>query len=114
MDDSFRDRVDSFNYAAYCDKCIDDHEKRIRIIEANNKEQAKLYYEREKLDLKISSVEKYLDTRIDSLEKWKDLRMAELLTEKTHKKEEKTDILTIVSLVIACISLILVGLKLIL
>ena len=101
MDDSFRDKVDSFNYAAYCDKCIDDHEKRLRIIEANNKEQAKLYYEREKLDLKISGVERYLDTRIDALEKWKDLRMAELITEKSNKVEGKHDVFSIISMIVS-------------
>jgi hypothetical protein len=93
--------MDDFKYENYCIKCIDDHEERLRVIEANNKEQAKLYYEREKLDLKIDGVQKYLDTRIDTLEKWKDLRMAELITEKSNKVEGKHDVYSIISMIVS-------------
>jgi hypothetical protein len=110
MDDSFRDKVDNFNYAAYCDKCLDDHEERIRIIEKNNKFDTKLDALETKVWAKFDANEKVYTARLTLLEKFVSDNVAVVAI----KKEGKHDTLTVISLVIACISLVLVGLKLIL
>lgn len=83
----------------FCNKCIDDHEERLRVIEKNNKLEAKI-------EVKIDA----LDTRVDLLEKYVERQLAVL----NNKKEVKHDTFSIIALVVACISLIFVGLKFIL
>ena len=108
--------MDDF-YQAHYSKCMDDHEGRLRKIEANNKEQAKLYYEREKLDMKIDSLAKLIDTRLDSIEnaanlrvapieKWMESRIIQIGIERSNKKENKSDIYAIIAVVISMISVI--------
>jgi hypothetical protein len=89
-------------HVVYCKECIKDHEERLRRIEANNKEQAKLYYEREKLDMKIDNLEKSIDFRLTPLEKWMDLRVSQIASERGNKKESKSDFFSIAAL---CISI---------
>jgi hypothetical protein len=94
----------------YCSKCLDDHEDRLRYIEKNNKFDTKLDALETKVWVKFESNEKVYSARLNILEKFVNDNVAIVAI----KKEDKHDTLTVISLVIACVSLVLVGLKLIL
>jgi hypothetical protein len=86
----------------YCRECIKDHEVRLREIESNNKEQVKLYVEREKLDIRINSLDEKCDVRFNSLEKWMEARILTLTTEnKIEKKESRSDVYAMIGMLIS-------------
>jgi hypothetical protein len=94
----------------YCSKCLEDHEERLRYIEKNNKFDTKLDALETKVWLKFEANERIYTSRLNILEKFVNDNVAIV----SVRKEEKHDTLTVISLVIACVSLVLVGLKLIL
>jgi hypothetical protein len=86
----------------YCRECLKDHEVRLRDIEKNNKEQVKLYVEREKLDLKINSLDDKCDFKFQALEKLLEAKVVEVKTEhKTEKKENRSDVYAAIGMVIS-------------
>jgi hypothetical protein len=94
----------------YCSKCLDDHEDRLRYIEKNNKFDTKLDALETKVWAKFESNEKIYTSRLNLLEKFVSDNVAVIAI----KKEDKHDTLAVISLVIACVSLVLVALKLLL
>jgi hypothetical protein len=81
----------------YRNNCIDDHEQRIRHLEANNKEQAKLFVMSEKLENMITALDQKNAVRFISLEKWMDSQIAIVAAERATRREhveEKRDINT--------------------
>jgi uncharacterized Ntn-hydrolase superfamily protein len=95
----------------FCNKCIDDHEQRLRHIEANNKEQAKLYLIAEKLSDTIDALEEKCDLRFNNLEKWMEARVAVIASESIGKKETKSDMYALLALLISIGSFIILVYK---
>lgn len=112
------DNEDQHGVVDYRNRCIDDHEMRLRHLEANNKEQAKLFVMSEKLENQIQALDDKTDVRFKNLEKWMDSQIAIIAVERATQKERveevkdtKKDLFGIIALVISCIVLILNILK---
>jgi hypothetical protein len=102
----------------YRTKCIDDHEQRLRHLEANNKEQAKLFVMSEKLEGQIQALDDKNAVRFAAIEKWMDAQIAiaavQLATKKeqiVEKRDWKSDVFGIAALIISVSLLILNLLK---
>ena len=94
-----------------CDTRLNDQETRIRHLEANNKEQAKLYLISDKLGDRITAVEDKIDIRLGAIEQWKESRMATLATEHLDKREGRGDTTPLISLIISLVALTVIILK---
>ena len=99
----------------YCKECLKDHEIRLRDIEKNNKEQVKLYVEREKLDIKINALDDKCDFKFQALEKLLEAKVVEVKTEqKVEKKESKSDIYAAIGMIISIGTFIILLFKVVL
>ena len=85
----------------YCSKCLDDHETRLRHLEANNKEQAKLYVISDKLGDRITSLDDKMDVRFNALEKLVEVRVAVVTAEKSVKSESRSDMYSLIGMIIS-------------
>jgi len=97
----------------YASKCIDDHEQRLRHLEANNKEQAKLFVISEKLESQIRALDDKTQVRFAAVEKYIDQRSAVTESERYIKTESKSDLFSMVALVVSVASFIILFYKLI-
>jgi hypothetical protein len=75
----------------YRTKCIDDHEQRLRHLEANGKEQTKLFVMSEKLEGQIHALDEKTSIRLNAIEKLVDTRIAVLASEKATCQEQKIE-----------------------
>jgi len=98
----------------YRSRCIDDHEQRLRHLEANNKEQAKLFVVAEKLEGQIEALDAKDDTRFRSIEKWVDAQIviaataaATKVERGTEKRDWKSDLFGLAALCVSIVLLIL-------
>jgi hypothetical protein len=107
-----------------CKDC-DDHEERIRKIEANDKAYEKLYATADKLNIKVEAVESKLEIKLDScdkqtdlrlqaIEKWMDVRQHELIDEKNRQRDNKSDIYAIIAMIMSGVSITILIIKFIL
>ena len=98
----------------YREDCINDHEQRLRHLEANNKEQAKLFVLSEKLSGEIQALDDKHDVRFMNLEKYMDSQIAIVAVERANRKEHveekkdsKSDLFSIIAVIISVAVLIL-------
>jgi hypothetical protein len=108
--------ADDFHWN-YANKRLDDFEDRIRHLEANNKEQSKLFVISEKLGGEIRALDDKQNVRFNNLEKWMDSQIAIVAVERASRKEHieekkgfKDDLFGIAAL---CISIVVLALNLI-
>jgi hypothetical protein len=85
----------------YCTKCLDDHEERIRGLEADNKKQEKFYLITEKLDTQIRALDEKTQIRFRLLEKYMETTRATSDAEHHMKTDSKADLFSIIALVIS-------------
>jgi hypothetical protein len=104
--------ADDFHWS-YINKNIDDFEERIRHLEANNKEQSKLFVISEKLGGEIRVLDDKQNVRFNNLEKWMDGQIAVVAANQANRKEHseekkgiKEDLFGIAALCISIIVLV--------
>ena len=91
----------------FCQKCIDDHEGRIRDLERNNTAEAELRILEGKVWQKFEANEKVYTTRLDALERFVTAQLATVNTQKEVQKDHTA----LLAIVISGISLIIVIVK---
>ena len=91
----------------FCQKCIDDHEDRLRDLERNNTAEGELRLLEGKVWQKFESNEKVYSTRLDALERFVTAQLATVNTQKEVQKDHTA----LLAIVISGISLIIVIVK---
>ena len=95
----------------YCTKCLDDHEERIRSLEADNKKQEKFYLITEKLDAQIRALDEKTQVKFQALEKYVETTRATSEAEHHAKSDTKADLYSMIALVISVGSFIILVFK---
>jgi hypothetical protein len=91
----------------FCQKCLDDHEDRIRDLERNNTAEGELRILEGKVWAKFESNEKVYANRLDVLERYVTTQLAVINTQKEVHKDNTA----LLAIVISGISLIIVIIK---